>query len=813
VAQTLVQDFLYAARSLRRASGFTTVAIGVLALGIASSTVVFSVINVVLLRSLPYPDAERLMVVHWEDTAQVRGEVSANAFFMLEEHTPSSVENVAAIYAQPTGVNLAGSGTPEYVRALRVSGGFFPTLGTPPVKGGAFQPEDDRANAPCTSVLSFGLWQRSFDKDPTIYGRLLRINGALCKVIGVMPQDFHSYPDADIWLPLQLDINSADPGSDYRVIVRLKNGATLERANLELRWLSDQNHLRYVPSSSKKGRLVLQPLQSFQVGGNRDRLFILFGAVIFLLLVACSEVAVMLLVRALSRSHEIAIRAALGSSRMRLARVSFLESMMLAGAASLLGIIQAKEVLPLIMVFAPPELPLMRDVRIDINVALFAIAISILTSLIAGMVPALRVSRVSLETMLREISRTASGGVRQARTGAILISAQAGLTLVLLSGSALLMRNYMDLAATAPGFDPRGVSVAQVSLPCQPYCTQAQTVRFIGISIARLKSAAGVEAAATVNGLPLEQGLNLPVAATEFPERVEHAAEFRLISDDYFAVMGTPLLVGRAFSPSDDVGSTQVAIINDALARRWWPNTSPIGHFVKVSDELGPQFSDAARQIVGVVADVRESGLERPTPPSVFIPVKQAPDKIIAFVNRIFFTSIVVRASDSTNVSREIRAAISSADPYLPVASLRPLTDVIRGSLSRYRFYALITGAFALFALILTALGLYALLNYQLSLRLRELAIRMALGAPRSGIIQMVVRQGLLMVSKGAVAGIAGVFLLKHVLERMVPNLESIDLLALFSAVAFLTVVAALASLMAAVRAADIEPMDILRNE
>jgi putative ABC transport system permease protein len=812
--QTFLHDLRYAVRLLRKTRGFTLVAVIILAMGIASNTLVFSVVNAVLLHPLPYPDANRLVILHWQDQAGTSGgDITAPAFFMLKARA-YSFESMAALLPFDAGVNLAGVGSPQYVKALRVSADFFPTLGVMPVIGRNFDAEEDQPHGPRVAILSYGLWKRDFDQGRTTLGHELRINGEAYIVIGVMPAAFRSYPEADVWLPLQLSLATADTGNNYRVIARLKNGLAEEQARRELEsWSTEYVKSLPAPANAHKAALAIQKLQDSQTGTVRYSLTILFGAVVFVLLITCANLAALLLVRSLGRNHEIAIRAALGSSWARLLRIFLMESTLLALLGGTLGIVLAKETLPLILALAPADLPLSVPISINGRVALFTFAISVLTSFLFGLAPALRISQLGLNEMLKQASRGVSISAAQARAGRILVSVQTSLTLVLLTGATLLLQNFLSLQRVDPGFDPQHVLVAQVSFPAKLYFTTASTARALDQILDRLKKTHGVEASAAVYGLPLEKGLNLPIYPTDAPSKIDYGGEYRIVSTEYFQVLHIPLQAGRSFSDADDALSNPVAIVNQTLANRWWPKSSALGGHINVGQELGPQFADKPREVIGIVADIHEVGLDQPALPTVFIPIKQSPDKITASVNRFFLASIVVRTRSNVGVADEIRRAVASADPDLPLASLRPLADVVGLSLSRHRFYASLTSAFGVFALLLTAIGVYGLLSYQTRMRIREIGVRMAVGAKRSEVVLLVLRQGINLIAVGVSTGIVGAFFLRRLLQSMLYNLHDTNLNALASAALLLSAVATLASLLTALRAASIEPMVVLRNE
>jgi putative ABC transport system permease protein len=809
--RSLVLDLSCAVRTLRRSPFFACIAIGTLALGIAFNCIVFSVVNSVLLRSLPYADADKLVMLQGQERQRhVANDLAAPTFFFVRNHA-SSLEDVTAIYPTDAGINLSGAGMPSYVRSLQVSRDFFHLLRTAPIMGRTFDASEDEPNGPRVAVLSYALWKRNATS-AFVVGDTLRINGENYAVIGVMPQGFRSYPEADLWLPLQLSSATADPGTDYRVMARLRNGISTEQAREELQGLSESYPLAKV-SAAERVALSLQRLQDFETHDIRQRLLFLLSAVFLVLLIACANIAMLLLVRASARTHEIAIRIALGSSRPRLIQVFFFESAIVALCAGLFGIILAKEMLPLVLHLIPSSFPLAADILIDWHVAAFAFAMSAFTALLFGIAPLARLSRLELNEILGRSSfrTTASGG--QMRTGRLLLVTQTALTIVLLSGSILLMRHLLVVSQIAPGFDPHHAEVAQISLAAQSYQSTKSTTLVVDRIVRRLQGLPFVEGVAAINGLPLEKGLNIPVHPTDTPENIVHDAEYRLISEDYFSVMRIPVVQGRSFTGSDGAESQPVAIVNETLARSWWPKTNAPGHYVVVGKELGPEFTDRPRLVVGVVGDVHQSSLERPARPTVFVPIPQAQDKIMGYANKYFLTSIVVRMANPENISEQVRAAVVSADSDLSIASLHPLTQVVANSLTRDRFYAFLTITFGSFALLISAVGLYGLLSYQVGLRAQEIAIRMSLGAKRSQVVMLLVTQSMRLVGIGVLAGTAASIFFQHAFASMLYNLQNMAIGALLSAILLLLIVAMAAVLLASFRIASIEPKAILLNQ
>jgi predicted permease len=651
-----------------------------------------------------------------------------------------------------------------------------------------------------------------FDRDPSALGRSLWINGESYRIIGIMPQRFRSYPDVDIWLPLQLSPGSTDPGSNYRIIGRLGNGVSHQQAQYELDGLTREYHSTY-PASSRKGTLVAQPLQAFLMEKGREGLAVLFAAVAFVFLIACSNVAILILVRAAASTQVIAIRAAMGPSRPRLVLSLLSESLLLSLTGGLLGLILAKESLPLVLRLWPANIPLTASLAIDWHVLLFTLAVAVFSPLLFGLAPVLKLSRVNIAEVLARTSRTASSSAEAVRSVRFLVFAQMTLTVMLLAGTMLLVRSLLNLYSAPLGFDPEHLVVGQISLASERYHETRSTELLLDQVLRQLEALPGVDSAAAVNGLPLDKGLNLALHPVEVPSVMDHDDEYRAVTSGFFKTFQIPLRSGRFFTPADFTGSEPVAIINETMARRWWPNEPTIGHYIQVHKELGPQFADVPRQIVGVVADIHEKGPDLPSPTTVYIPMSQTPDQITAFSNKTFLTSIVVRTSGDIDLSNQIRSAVQSGDPGLPLASFRRFNQVIDSSLANRRFIALLTTAFSGLALLLAVLGIHGLLNYQTRLRIREIAIRMAVGASRADTLRMIVQQGAKLIFFAVVAGLAGSFIIKGLLGGLIYNAQSSSVILILATGLLVGLVAMLISLLAALRAASIEPMAVLRNE
>lgn len=803
----LFQEFIFSLRSLRRTPGFTILALLTLTLGVTGSNVIFSVVNSTLIQPLPYPDSHRLFILRW----QTQGDISARAFFLVRSRA-QCFSSIAALYPVEAGVNLSGVGPPQYVHALSVSKDFFPTLGVLPEIGSTFSGEQDQPGAPRTAVLSYGLWRQNFNGEKQAIGRNLQLNGLTYKIIGVMPIRFRSYPEADVWLPLQLDPASAQPGSNYRVIARLASGISRQQAQYELEAIARDYQLTYLPSA-KKATLVALELQSFLLRRERQGLATLFVAVVLMFVIACTNVAVLILVRGAAGARTIALRVALGPAKKRLLFSLMTESMLLSGAAAVLGLIFTKESFPLLLWLWPSDLPISRSLTIDWRVILFTVATSLLGPLLFALVPALKLSRVSIARLLAHTSRSTSAAVEQVRTVRLLVVGQMVLTIVLLSGTLLLVKSLLNLYSVPLGFNSDNVVLAQVSLSGERYRATSSTRRLLDEIVREMQAVPGIDSVAAVDGLPLQNGLNVPLAPVDVPQAVEHAIEYRPVTTKYFETLQIPLRSGRFFISADTAGSAPVAIINESLARRWWPRGTGIGQLIQIDQELGPQVADRPRQIVGIVADIHEKGSSVAPPPTVFVPLSQTPDTITEFFNRVFLTSLVMRTGRHLDLSGQVRKAVQTVDPNLPVASFIPFSQVVDRSLSNQRFLVFVTVAFGVFALVLSLVGIQGLMAFQARLREKEIAIRLAVGARRIHIVNMVIQQAAKLICTSFLVGLAGSLLIPRLLGSMLYNTGGTAPILIVSAGLVPGFFAALVSILTAIRAASIEPMAVLRNE
>jgi len=800
--ETFVQDLRYGFRSLRKKPGFTLTAVIALALGIGANTAIFSVINGVLLRSLAYHDADNIVMV-WERSFQRnRSQNSVSpANFLDWQKRSVSFQQIAATW--DTRVNLTSAGEPEELLVQRVSADFFQVLGVRPQVGRWFVADDDKQGANPVVILSHDLWQGRFGSNPAIIGQPVTLSGRSLTVIGVMPSGFHFLnTQIQAWIPLALD-----PANDWRKqgrylrsVARLKSGVTIQQAQAELDGIAKQLEHEY--SDYNKGWGVnLVPMHEQIVGDIRPVLLVLLAAVAFVLLIACANVANLLLSRAAARQKELALRAALGAGRMRLVRQMLTESVLLALMGGTLGVFLAYWGLQLLVSLAPDNLPRLHEITIDPRVLGFTFAISLLTGLIFGLVPALQSSRPDLNDALKEGARGSSGGNRFVRN--LFVVSEMALALVLLVGAGLMLRSFSQLNQVKTGFDTENVLTMRVQLPMAKYREPQQRSEFFKRAQERFAALPGVRSVGAISYLPLTGLASSTVfnlaSKPELPPNESPGTKVRIITPGYFGAMGIPLVKGRTFDERDGAES-RVLIINETMARKFFPGQDPIGQRLIVNWE--PKVAD---EIVGVVGDVKETALAEEANPAIYWPHPREPYQFMNFVLRTVI--------DPANLSAAATKEIHALDPDQPVADIRTLDQVVAKSIARPRFNTLLLAIFAGVALVLASVGIYGVMNYSASQRTQEIGIRMALGAKPSDILRLVVGQGMKLTAAGIAIGIIASLALTRVMSNLLFGITATDLPTFVGVSAVLTVVALLANYIPARRAARVDPVRSLRYE
>jgi putative ABC transport system permease protein len=796
------QDIRYGVRGLWKSPGFAAAAVLVLALGIGANSAIFSVVNAVLLRSLPYANAERLVWVGGKVGSNPRASVSP-ADFVDYRAQSNSFEEFAASTSVAVPLNLTGAGEPERLIGSAVTTNYFRAFGVKPLLGRTFNPEEEKtAGGPPVVVLSHGLWQRRFGADPNVIGKTVTIDGKTATIVGVAPQSFQYPAGTEVWAPLTFDSPEMKVRRAHflRPIGLLKPNVSLAQAQAETDVIARRLEQQY-PESNTKWSLNLVPLQEQVVGSVRTSLWVLLGAVGFVLLIACANVANLMLARATARHKEIAIRTALGASRARVVRQLLTESLLLSLLGGAVGVLLAMWSVDVLVSLAQGNVPRAAEIGIDARVLGFTLAVSVLTGAVFGLFPALRASKPDLNEVLKEGGRS-SVGVRHNRVRSSLVVAEVALALMLLVGAGLLIRSFVGLQRVNPGFDPRGVLTMRVSLSRSKYAKPEQGAQFFDQLQQRVAALPGVEAVGTISELPLSgQPNDTYFTVAEHPPQdstQQVTADFRRINHDYFHAMSIPLLRGRPFTEQEARGDAKVVVINETLARSFFPDEDPLGkHLVIELDGKAPY------EIVGVVADVRHRSLETGVYQMMYVPTLKVSNN-----------NLVLRtASDPAAMASAVRQQVAAIDKDQPVSAIRTMTDVLSESVAQQRFRTMLLAAFAAVALLLAAVGIYGVISYSVTQRTHEIGVRMALGAQRRDVVRLVVRGGLALTLLGVCLGLAGSFALTRVMSGLLFGVSATDPVTFAAITALLTAVALLACYLPARRATRVDPMVALRYE
>ncbi|MFP5260563.1 MAG: ABC transporter permease [Blastocatellia bacterium] len=799
---TVFHDLRYALRTLLKSRAFTAVALLALALGIGANTAIFTVVNAVLLRPLPYREPDRIMTVLYERRIPV-----APADFLDWKEQNQVFENIAAAqYWQPS---LTGNDRPEQLWALHLTADMFTLLGVKPALGRAFLPGEDQPGDHHVVVLSHRLWQRRFGGDAAIVGQTVTLDGESYTVIGVMPEGFRFAPfwatRAELWAPLNLAPRAADRrGSSLRVFARLKPGVTRERAQAEMSAINQRIEQQY-PDSKKGLRLSVDPLHEVVVGNVRPALFILLGAVGFVLLIACANVANLLMARAASRQKEVAIRTALGATRARVIRQLLTESVILSLAGGLFGLLLAKWGVRALVAISPDNLPRVESIGLDVPVLCFTLATSVLTGLVFGLAPALHASRLGLNESLKEGGRGSTEGMRRSRVRRLLVVAEVALALVLLIGGGLMIRSFARIQSIDPGFNPRNVLTFVVSLAGSQHSTARQRLAFFDQLLERIKALPSVQSAGAINHLPLagdvwQIGYTVEGQPAPPPEE-RRGAVYRIARPGYFQTMGATILSGRDFTDRDTKEAPGVVIVNESFARRHWPGGNALGKRITITDGDPNQ-----REVVGVVKDLRQSDWTADPIEEMYLPHLQSAEPR-------YMTLVVRSASDPAGLVAAVQNEVWAIDKDLPVSQVMSMEQAISGSVGQQRFNMTLLGIFAGLAVTLAAIGIYGVMSYSVTQRRHEIGIRMALGASQGDVLRMVIKQGMTLAAVGAIVGLAGAFFLTRLMSSLLYGVSPTDPLTFFAIPLILAGVALGACFVPARRATRVDPMVALRYE
>ncbi|HEX8775369.1 MAG TPA: ABC transporter permease [Pyrinomonadaceae bacterium] len=807
--RSLWQDLRYGLRILLKQRGFTTVAIIALALGVGATSAVFSIVNAVLLHPLSIDEPERVVMLWENNTARNHTEVEVSYPNYISWRERNHVfEEVAALPSVNFDMTLTGNGEPQQVEASTVSANFFKLLGTRAALGRTFAPEDEKAGAPAVVLISDGLWKRRYGADASVLGQQLTVEGESATIIGVMPADFDFPKGVELWTPLTPSPGGWTEQRGFRVLRamgRLKPGVSLEQAQSEMDAISRQLAEEF-PKENKGYGVTSVPLIKSIFGNARPALFILFGAVFLVLLIACVNVANLLLARAASRQKEIALRLALGASRVRLIRQLLTESVILALAGGTLGLLLASFGVEYLVRLAPQDIPRIMSAGVNVKVVMFAFAVSFLTAIIFGLAPALSVSKPDLNEALKEGGGKSQGGARSKRLRSFLVVSEVALAVILMVGAGLLVRSFNNLQRIDPGFNAENIFTARVALVQSKYPEGTQQKAFFEQLLERVKTLPGVESAAVVLMRPLSGtvGWDPPFAVegqTPEEQTANPYSNYEAISPDYFRTMGIPLIRGRDFNDQDRGDAVSVVIINEMMARRYWPGEDPIGKRLK----FGKATSTAPwLTVVGVVKDVRYREWDA-VRPDIYVPYLQ---------NSEYRTDFVIRTSTSPlSLSESFRREVYALDKDQAVAAVTTMEELLSSALARPRFNTLLLSIFAALALSLSAVGVYGVMAYTVTQQTHEIGIRMALGAQVRDVLKMVLRQGLKLIGIGLLIGVAGAFALTRLMTSLLYGVSSTDPLTYIGVAGLLAAVAIAACYIPARRATRVDPMIALRYE
>lgn len=814
----LWNDVKHALHLFIKSPGFTIAAISALALGIGANTAIFTVVNAVLLKPLGYPDADRIMQILLTGPGGSGPGASIPKFQIWQQQT-SIFKDVAAYDFAGPGFNITGD-RPELIHGIHVSEGYFRVFGAPVILGRTFTQQEDSPNGGHVVVLSYGLWQRRFGGNPNVIGQALSLATEPYTIVGVLGRDFKTDPEADIWIPFQFEPNSTNQGHFFLGAAMLKPGVTVAQANAQMK-LAYAAFRRKFPDADPKGGFAVQPLRDSIVRNARTSLLVLLGAVGLVLLIACANVANLLLVRATGRKREFAIRAAMGASRARVIRQLLTESVLLAVTGGVLGLGLGFLGVRWLLAISPAGLPRIGEdgaaVGVDWRVLVFTLAVSCATGILFGLFPAFSVSRTDLNSTLKESSNRSGTSFRQGKTRALLVVTEVALALVLLVSAALLIRTFVALHGVNMGFDSHNVLTMEMSLNGDKFSKTAAVAQLSRDGRERLNRIPGVESSAFTCCLPVQGQFGLPFAIVGRPvdpSKGQPGAGWMQASADYYKTFRIPVLRGREFNDSDTGSSPHVMIINEALAKQYFPNENPVGQQIAIGKGMGAPFEEPARLIVGVVGNTHDQGLDQDTQPLMVVPDTQVLDAMTALNAKIVPLRWAVRThGDPRKLSNLIAEQLRQASGGFPVARIKTMDEIVSTTMSRQTFNMMLLSIFGAIALMLAAIGIYGLMAYSVQQRTQEIGIRMALGADRGTIRNLIVWNGMRLALVGMVLGIGAAFGLTRLIASFLFGVKTWDPTAFIAVPLVLLTVAFIAVWLPALRASRVEPMRALRVE
>ena len=793
----LLQDLRYGARGFLRQPGFTLTAVLALALGIGANTAVFSVVYAVLLKPMPYPDPGALVYIHDTYPAVPSASVSFAKLQAIRSETKSLV---AVGGMAPTGVTLTGSAQPEQVSATQISHDLMKVIDVPPLYGRPFTPEEDLPSGPKAIILSHQLWKRRFGADPKVLNSTISVDGVSRTIVGIMPEG-RGYPSlTEAWVPLELQPGQPPAGNFLRLLGRMRAGVTVEQVQQDLDAISRDFNAKHGQLRDMK----VTSLYEAQVSRDRRMLLILQGVVGFVLLVACANVANLLLARSVSRQRELAIRSAIGAGRARIFRQVLTESLMLSAVGGVAGVLLASWLMRLFLSLSP-VLPRVQTISIDGRILLFTLTIAMITGVLFGLAPARQGFHSDPNDSLRDSgTRSSTGGSKGAsRT---LVTAEIALALVLVTGAGLLLKSMIRMQNESIGFETEGTFTFNLNLPSSRY-SGAASFDFYRRFLADVRAIPGVQSAAAINHIPMTTyGVNggfSIVGQPPFDPARAPVAEFRIVTPGYFSTMGIPMVRGAEFTEGHTAADRPVVIINDTMARRFFAGRNPVGELIQIGNDSRAQ----AREIVGVAGDVRDGGLSVPPAPEIYAPHAQAATGAMGLVVRL--------AGDMRMdaVLPTVRQRLAAIDPNLPVIRPQMLRTAVEATVGNTRIVSILTSVFAILAALLAAVGVYSLMAYSVAQRTREIGIRVALGANKTAVVRMILAEGIALAAAGVVIGLVAAYFLTQTLQTLLYEVEPADPVVLVSTCAGVFVVALLASVVPALRALRVGPMIALRAE
>jgi putative ABC transport system permease protein len=800
----MLNDFRYALRQLIKAPSFTIVAILTLALGIGACTAIFSVVNTVLLSPLDYPDPARLVIIRETQLPKFPEFSVSPPNYIDWEKQAKSYEYLAATTS--ASLNLTGEGEPQRLIGVKATAHYFDVYGVKPILGRMLLPEEDAVGKNHVVVLSYGFWQRVLGGARDVVGRSVQLNGEPYQIVGVAPYGFGAASKVDVWTPMAFKpnetANDARGGHYISVIGRLKPGVTFTQAKAEMEVIAAQLAVQY-PDPQKGWGIFMMPMQDYYVRDVKPVLYTLLGAVGCVLLIACANLANLLLARATARHREISIRAALGAGRGRLIRQLLTESVVLAICGGAAGVVLAKWGLDALLALAPTNLPRSGEIHLNAGVLLFSLGLSIVTGLLFGIAPAWLAARADVNEALKQGTRGSTEGGARGRLRSALVVIEVMLALVLLGGAGLLARSFMQLVHVDPGFIPENATLMRLSLPQKKYAQPEQQTAFADALLERVKNLPGVQAVGVTHSMPLVGdyvlGFNIEGRPPVDPSQ-EPSLNYYSVTPDYFRAMGIRLIRGRVFTAQDDAKAPRVCLINETLARQYFPNEDPIGKRMNITN--GPE---TWREIVGIVGDIKQYGVDQTTTAQGYEPFAQVPFSSL---------NVVIRTKGSAAaLLGALRPTVYAVDKDQPVGAIRPLEEIVADSVSRQRFAMTLLTVFSAVALVIAAVGIYGVMAYNVVQRTGEFGIRMALGAQQRDVLRLVLTQGGKLIGLGLAVGLLATLAASRAMGSMLFNTSAYDPLTLSSITLLLGAVALIACFFPANRATKVNPIEALRTE